>query len=211
MQKHDDAADASLIRPCAPADRGDMLAIINAAAEAYRGVIPDDLWHEPYMSAEELTSELADGVMFSGYVIHGRLVGVMGMQRRHELVLVRHAYVLPEWQGRGVGSILLDHLRRSVERPILIGTWRAAEWAIRFYERHGFVRVADDDVAPLLHAYWTVPERQIAASVILASPPLSRETAGLLIATAGLLIAGIDAPVSPAPDRAAWRAAGRRV
>lgn len=174
------------IRRCEPADLAETLAIINAAAEAYRGVIPADRWHDPYMPAEALLAELADGVMFSGCVAHGRLIGVMGVQRRYNVDLIRHAYVLPEWQGHGIGSRLLEHLCRDAERPILIGTWKAADWAIRFYERHGFVRVGDDDVGPLLRTYWDVPERQIATSVVLASPALSSVAAHGLIAEAAL-------------------------
>lgn len=172
------------IRRCGAADTTDMLAIINAAAQAYRGVIPADRWHEPYMPSEELASELADGVTFSGCRAQDRLIGVMGVQRRHNVDLIRHAYVLPEWQGQGIGARLLGHLCRHAERPILIGTWAAADWAIRFYERHGFARVGDDAVAPLLRTYWTVPERQIATSVVLASPPLSGDAAEHLMAAA---------------------------
>lgn len=172
------------IRRCGPADTGDMLAIINAAAQAYRGVIPADRWHEPYLPAEELASELADGVAFSGCIAQDRLIGVMGVQRRSNVDLIRHAYVLPEWQGHAIGSRLLGHFCRGAEHPILIGTWAAADWAIRFYERHGFVRVAVGDIAPLLRTYWNVPERQIATSVVLASPPLGDDAANKLIANA---------------------------
>ena len=170
------------IRRYGPADTGDVLTIINAGAEAYRGVIPADRWHEPYMSALELQSELADGVVFSGYAAEGRLVGVMGAQRRRNVDLIRHAYVLPDWQGRGIGSRLLDQLRRGADGPVLVGTWAAASWAVRFYERHGFAQVGDGDVAPLLRAYWTVPERQVATSVVLAAPPLDAEAVARLIA-----------------------------
>jgi GNAT superfamily N-acetyltransferase len=170
------------IRRCDPADHAEIHAIINAAAEAYRGVIPADRWHEPYMPADALASELADGVTFSGCVAQGRLIGVMGVQHRLNVDLIRHAYVLPEWQGHGIGARLLEHLCRDAERPILIGTWKAANWAIRFYERHGFVRVHDRDVAPLLDTYWHVPARQIATSVVLTSPPLSSEAVRGLIA-----------------------------
>ena len=169
------------IRPCDTADADEMLAIINAAAEAYRGVIPADRWHEPYMPANQLAAEMADGVVFSGIEAGTRLVGVMGVQRRHNVDLIRHAYVLPNLQGHGVGSRLLRHLCHSAERPILIGTWAAAEWAVRFYERHGFVRVAGDDIAPLLRTYWNVPARQVDTSVVLASPPLVGEAASELI------------------------------
>lgn len=172
------------IRPCRVADTAAMLAIINSAAEAYRGVIPADRWHEPYMSSEDLASERADGVTFSGCEIEDRLIGVMGVQRRRNVDLIRHAYVLPAWQGHGIGARLLRHLRRDADRPILIGTWAAADWAIRFYERHGFACVADADIAPLLRTYWTVPERQIATSVVLASPPLVDDAAHRLMAAA---------------------------
>jgi GNAT superfamily N-acetyltransferase len=169
------------IRRCGHADTEDMLAIINAAAQAYRGFIPADRWHEPYMPAGELASELADGVTFSAYVADDQLIGVMGVQRRHNVDLIRHAYVLPEWQGHGIGAKLLEHLCDGAERPILIGTWRAADWAIHFYERHGFVRVGEDDIAPLLRTYWTITERQIATSVVLASPPLAPDVIDRLI------------------------------
>lgn len=161
-----------------------MLAIINAAAEAYRGVIPADRWHEPYMPVDELEAEMASGVAFSGIEAGGRLVGVMGVQRRHNVDLIRHAYVLPEWQGRGVGSRLLNHLCHGADRPILIGTWAAADWAIGFYERHGFECVARGDIAPLLRTYWNVPDRQVDTSVVLASPPLADDAAFRLIAAA---------------------------
>ncbi|MDJ0276035.1 GNAT family N-acetyltransferase [Sphingomonas sp. 2R-10] len=113
-----------------------------------------------YMPADELAAELADGVTFSGIEVGARLAGVMGVQRRHNVDLIRHAYVLPEWQGRGVGSRLLNHLCHGADRPVLIGTWAAADWAIRFYERHGFKRVAGGDIAPLLRTYWNAPGRE---------------------------------------------------
>lgn len=184
MNRHDDIAQTCTIRPCAPADQDDIQAIINAAAEAYRNVIPADRWHDPYMPAAELASELTNGVVFSGYMERDRMVGVMGMQRRHNVDLIRHAYILPEWQGRGIGSVLLDHLCRGTERPILIGTWRAAQWAIRFYQRHGFARVGDAVVAPLLRTYWTIPEKQIAASLVLALPSLTDDMLRFLMADA---------------------------
>ena len=182
MNEQEGPAQAITIQSCSRANRGDMLAIINAAAKAYRGVIPADRWHEPYMRAKELDSDIAEGVIFSGCTARDQIVGVMGAQRRHNVDLIRHAYVLPEWQGRGVGSMLLTHLCRCADRPILIGTWRAAEWAIRFYERHGFVCVSDEDMAPLLRTYWNVPERQIAASVVLAFPSMTNDEASRLMA-----------------------------
>lgn len=166
-----------VLRRCGPTETAAVLAVINAAAGAYRGVIPADRWHEPYMPSGELASELADGVVFSGLAARGRLVGVMGVQRRGNVDLIRHAYVLPDWQGRGVGSRLLEHLCRGADRPILVGTWAAADWAIRFYERHGFVRTAPSDAVRLLHTYWNVPERQIATSIVLISPPLTNVSA----------------------------------
>lgn len=173
-----------VVRPCDRSDAGVLLAVINAAAEAYRDVIPADRWHDPYMSASELASEVGDGVAFSGYIVRGKIVGVMGAQARHNVDLIRHAYVLPEWQGRGVGSHLLRHLRRAASRPLLVGTWAAAAWAVRFYERHGFALVAEVDVAPLLHTYWKVPDRQVATSVVLSSPPFAVGAARQLIAAA---------------------------
>lgn len=149
-----------------------MLAIINAAAEAYRGVIPDDRWHEPYMGADELARELAAGVRFWGYESDRELIGVMGVQRAGDVDLIRHAYVLPDRQGRGIGSALLDHLRGMSHGRILVGTWADAEWAIGFYRRHGFELVPPARKDELLKTHWSIPERQIETSVVLARPPL---------------------------------------
>lgn len=186
MQHHEETeqtgANLPIIRPCAEGDAPDILRIINAAAVAYRGVIPADRWHEPYMPADELRAEIAAGVHFTGYYPTSALVGVMGIQQVRNVRLIRHAYVQPEWQGHGVGSKLIDHLRGSDDRPILIGTWAAATWAIRFYERHGFALVPRDGTRPLLKAYWNVPERQIETSVVLAAPALSESDAARLIA-----------------------------
>jgi GNAT superfamily N-acetyltransferase len=160
------------IRPCRDDDRAAILAIVNAAAEAYRSVIPADRWHEPYMPWDELASEIAAGVVFWGYEEDGRLTGVMGLQSVHDVDLIRHAYVLPSGQRRGIGGALLGHLRQLSTRRILVGTWEAADWAIRFYQRHGFELVAPARKAVLLKAYWNVPDRQIEVSVVLASPPV---------------------------------------
>ena len=162
----------SSIRACRGDERTKILAIINAAAEAYRGAIPEDCWHDPYMPPQELQSEIAAGVAFWGYDKGGALVGVMGVQPVRDVELIRHAYVLPEYQRHGVGSALLGHLTGSSRRRMLVGTWAAAEWAIRFYQRHGFELVPPKRKRPLLQTYWTVPERQIETSVVLASPPL---------------------------------------
>jgi GNAT superfamily N-acetyltransferase len=160
------------IRCCHAEERAAILAIVNAAAEAYRGVIPADRWHVPYMPAAELDEEIAAGVTFSGYEQDGRLLGVMGFQPVRDVDLIRHAYVLPGNQQRGVGGALLKRLRQTSARQLLVGTWAAADWAIRFYQRHGFALVSPERKAALLKMYWTIPERQIETSVVLADPPL---------------------------------------
>jgi GNAT superfamily N-acetyltransferase len=158
-----------MIRPCREDERADILAIVNAAAEAYRGVIPPDRWHEPYMSAAELDTEIAAGVEFWGYESEGALLGAMGIQPVRDVDLIRHAYVRPESQGRGVGGALIRHLQARATRPLLVGTWAAAEWAIRFYERHGFELVTPEEKTRLLQTYWRIPERQIETSVVLSA------------------------------------------
>jgi GNAT superfamily N-acetyltransferase len=162
------------IRPVRDGERETMLAIINSAAVAYRGVIPADRWHEPYMPPDELEHEIATGVAFWCYEAEGELVGVMGIQPVRDVVLIRHAYVLPGSQGRGIGGELLEHLRSLTTRRILIGTWAAAEWAIRFYQRHGFELASPEQKGELLKTYWTIPDRQIETSVVLANPPLEK-------------------------------------
>jgi GNAT superfamily N-acetyltransferase len=160
------------IRPCRDNDRAAILAIVNAAAEAYRGVIPNDCWHEPYMPRDEFDREIAAGVSFWGYEGGGRLGGVMGLQSVRDVDLIRHAYVLPSSQRRGIGSALLEHLRQVSTRPMLVGTWEAADWAIRFYRRHGFELVTPARKVVLLKTYWNVPDRQIEVSVVLTSGPV---------------------------------------
>jgi GNAT superfamily N-acetyltransferase len=162
----------SRIRPCRNDERDAILAIINAAAEAYRGVIPADCWHEPYMASRELENEIAAGVRFWGYEADGELIGVMGVQAVRDVDLIRHAYVLPHSQRRGVGAALLRHLLSIGERRVLVGTWAAAVWAIRFYRRHGFELVSPERKNALLKTYWAIPDRQIETSVVLAHPPL---------------------------------------
>jgi GNAT superfamily N-acetyltransferase len=161
------------IRPCRDEERPAILAIVNSAAEAYRGVIPADRWHEPYMDAAELDGEIAAGVAFWGYEAEGELIGVMGIQRVGDVELIRHAYVLPGRQRGGVGGALLAHLRELSSRPMLVGTWAAADWAVRFYERHGFELVSPERKTDLLRTYWSIPERQIDTSVVLADPSLA--------------------------------------
>ena len=160
------------IRPCREDERDAIVEIVNAAAEAYRDVIPADRWHEPYMPLSELDDEIAAGVEFWGYEADGALVGIMGFQPVGDVDLIRHAYVAPGRQRGGVGGALLEHLARSSTRPILVGTWAAAEWAIRFYRRHGFELVSPERKSELLKTYWTIPDRQIETSVVLANPPL---------------------------------------
>ena len=159
-----------IVRLCRDDEQPAMLRIINAAAQRYHGVIPDDCWHEPYMAAASLTGEIAAGVTFSGVELDGTLVGVMGRQEVLDVDLIRHAYVAPEAQGRGVGGLLLAELCASTARPILVGTWAAATWAIGFYQRHGFRLVPDDEIPALLRRYWTISDRQIETSVVLRKP-----------------------------------------
>ena len=163
----------STIRPCRDDERGAILAIVNAAAEAYRGVIPADRWHEPYMPMAELEGELAAGVAFWGYEAGDALVGIMGIQPVGDVELIRHAYVAPGSQRHGIGGALIEHLASRSTRRMLVGTWAAAEWAIAFYRRHGFEQVSTERKTELLKTYWTIPERQIETSVVLANPPLN--------------------------------------
>jgi len=159
------------IRLCRDEEREAMLAIVNTAAEAYRGVIPADRWHEPYMPREELDAEIAAGVEFWGYEDGDGLVSVMGIQPVRDVDLIRHAYVAPRSQRGGIGGALLERLMDGRTRRVLVGTWAAAGWAIAFYERHGFEYVGRERTAALLKDYWTIPERQIDTSVVLARPP----------------------------------------
>jgi len=162
----------SLVRPCRDDEREAILRIVNLAAEAYRGVIPEDRWREPYMPARELDGEIAAGVAFWGYESEGELLGLMGIQPVGDVDLIRHAYVLPGRQRGGLGSGLLEHLIGLSTQRMLVGTWAAAEWAIRFYRRHGFELVTPEQKTELLGRYWTIPDRQIETSVVLANPPL---------------------------------------
>jgi GNAT superfamily N-acetyltransferase len=159
------------IRTCSEPDLATVLDIINGAAEAYRGVIPADRWHDPYMDEAEMRDEIAAGVAFWCLESDGELLGVMGLQPVRDVDLVRHAYVRPDAQRRGVGARLLDHLRRISTRPMLVGTWSAAAWAIDFYRRQGFEPVPEEHKIELLKTYWVIPDRQVATSVVLANPP----------------------------------------
>ncbi len=157
-----------MIRRCDDRDFEVTWAIINDGAEAYKGIIPADRWAEPYMSREKLQHEIDEGVVFWGYEEGGTLVGVMGLQQVQDVTLIRHAYVRTGSQKRGIGAHLLSHLRELANRPVLIGTWAHAVWAIRFYERHGFQMVDSEEKNRLLKKYWTIPERQVETSVVLA-------------------------------------------
>ena len=162
------------IRRCRDDEQSAISAIVNAAAEAYRGVIPADRWHEPYMEAAELEREIAAGVVFWGYEAAGALIGVMGIQDVGDVDLIRHAYVLPGSQRHGVGSALLRHLREQSTKRMLVGTWADGEWAISFYRRNGFELVSPEQKTELLRTYWSIPERQIETSVVLTDPPFGR-------------------------------------
>lgn len=157
-----------MLRRCRPEDFETIHSIINDAAMAYRGVIPPDCWKEPYMPREELAGEIAAGVVFWGAEQEGQLVGVMGIQHVGNVALIRHAYVRTACRRQGIGSKLLCHLLAQMDRPVLVGTWADATWAIRFYERHGFRLVTPQEKERLLGRYWTVPGRQMEASVVLA-------------------------------------------
>jgi GNAT superfamily N-acetyltransferase len=157
-----------MIRKLQPADLTPILHIVNDAAEAYKGRIPEDRWKEPYMSIEELREEIASGVEFYGWIEKDLLVAVMGIQPLNDVTLIRHAYVLTGHQRRGIGKKLLRHLLNITRTSeVLVGTWEAAYWAIRFYEKHGFQLVTKKETKQLLREYWNIPKRQIETSVVL--------------------------------------------
>jgi len=155
------------IAPGQPADVPSIFAIINESAQAYKGVIPVDRWHEPYMPMADLASEIGKGVRFYCARLDDRIVGVMGIQDVKDVTLIRHAYVRTESRRHGIGQALLEQLNQLTTRPVLIGTWKAATWAIRFYEKNGFTLVNDDEKNRLLRTYWTIPARQVEESVVL--------------------------------------------
>ena len=156
-----------MIRQCHNRDFEVVYAIINDAAQAYHGIIPQDRLKVPYMSKEELKHEIDEGVQFWGYEEDGDLIGVMGIQDIQDVTLMRHAYVRTARQHQGVGEKLLSELRRKSDRPILIGTWADAAWAVRFYEKHGFRLASPEEKERLLKKYWSIPERQVETSVVL--------------------------------------------
>ena len=158
-----------MIRICKESDLNTIFEIINEAAQAYKGVIPQDRWHEPYMSLEELRAQIEDGIVFWGLERDGRLFGVMGIQDKGDVTLIRHAYVVSGAQRRGIGKKLLQHLQSMTEKPILIGTWANASWAVSFYWKNGYTPVSDEEKNRLLRKYWSIPERQVETSVVLAN------------------------------------------
>ena len=157
-----------MIRRCTDDDFEAVHTIINDAAEAYRGVIQKDRWKVPYMPRDALRDEIDNGVVFWGYGEEGTLKGVMGIQTVRDVTLIRHAYVRTASRNRGIGHQLLDHLLTLTEHPLLVGTWAAADWAIRFYEKRGFSAVNREQKNRLLREYWSIPERQVETSVVLA-------------------------------------------
>jgi GNAT superfamily N-acetyltransferase len=160
-----------VIRRCEPADIAEIEGIINDAAQAYRGAIPADRWHDPYMPREQLQKEIDSGVEFWGWEDGGTLAGVMGIQDVKDATLIRHAYVRPNLQRSGVGSALMAALIPKARHRLLVGTWAAADWAIRFYQRHHFRLVTSREKDSLLDTYWTIPARQRETSVVLVLEP----------------------------------------
>ncbi len=143
--------------------------IINDASIAYKGIIPEDRWKEPYMSKNELETQINEGVQFWNYEVNNEILGVMGIQFKNDVTLIRHAYVRTSSRQKGIGGKLLNHLVKRAKNPVLIGTWKDATWAIRFYEKHGFRLLSDEEKNKLLKIYWTIPERQVETSIVLAS------------------------------------------
>ena len=158
-----------MIRECKDSEFNTISEIINDAAQAYRGVIPQDCWHEPYMSLAELRAQIEDGIVFWGLERDGQLLGVMGIQDKGDVTLIRHAYVLSGAQKSGIGKKLLRHLQSMTDKPILIGTWAAASWAVSFYQKNGYTLVSEEEKNRLLRRYWSIPERQVETSLVLAN------------------------------------------
>ena len=158
-----------MIRECTESDFKTIFEIINDAAQAYKGVISKDRWHEPYMPFEELRKEIENGVVFWGLERDGQLLGVMGIQDKGEVTLIRHAYVWTRAQKLGIGTRLLQHLESMTEKPVLIGTWADSLWAISFYKKNGYTLLSEEEKNRLLRKYWSIPERQVETSVVLAN------------------------------------------
>jgi N-acetylglutamate synthase-like GNAT family acetyltransferase len=164
-----------MIRECTESDFNRIFEIINDAAQAYKGVIPEDRWHEPYMPFEELRAEIGNGVVFWGLEHNGQLLGVMGIQDKGDVTLIRHAYIWTRAQKQGIGTKLLKYLESLTEKPILVGTWAAASWAISFYEKNGYTLVSEKEKNFLLRKYWSIPEPQVETSVVLANQTWNKD------------------------------------
>ena len=158
-----------MIFKCEQSDIKEICDIINDAAVAYKGIIPADRWQEPYMPEEELQKQIDNGVQFWCWKENGEMMGVMGIQYKEDVTLIRHAYVRSVYRSKGIGSKLLAHLSSIATTPVLIGTWADAIWAIEFYKKHGFRLLSISETESLLRKYWTIPERQIETSVVLAN------------------------------------------
>jgi N-acetylglutamate synthase-like GNAT family acetyltransferase len=158
-----------MFEKCTPADLNDVYTIINDASSAYKGVIPADRWQEPYMPLKELKQQIDEGVEFWGYHEDRTMIGVMGLQDRGEVTLIRHAYVRTTHRNKGIGGKLLRHLTTLTNKPVLIGTWADAQWAIDFYRKHGFRLITGEEKNMLLQKYWNIPQRQVETSVVLAN------------------------------------------
>ncbi len=158
-----------MIRRCSESDFNMIFEIINDAAQKYKGVIPEDRWNDPYMPFEELRNEIEDGIIFWAMEHENRLIGVMGIQDKGEVMLIRHAYVRTQAQKLGIGTKLLHHLESMTKEPILIGTWAIASWAISFYEKNGYTLVSEEEKNQLLRKYWSISERQVETSIVLAN------------------------------------------
>jgi N-acetylglutamate synthase-like GNAT family acetyltransferase len=157
-----------MMEQCSEDDFKEIYDVINDAADAYKSVIPADCWHEPYMPEDELRRQIQDGVEFWCYKEQGKILGVMGIQDKSDVTLIRHAYVRTSVRNKGIGSKLLAHLTTLTNKPVLIGTWAAANWAINFYQKHGFRLLSIAEKNKLLHKYWDIPKRQVETSVVLA-------------------------------------------
>jgi N-acetylglutamate synthase-like GNAT family acetyltransferase len=166
-----------MIREGTEEDLDEIFNVINDAALAYKGVIPPDRWREPYMTKEELKAQIEGGVRFSCYVDDDEIIGVMGIQDKTEVELIRHAYVRTGRRNKGVGTLLLSELIGGSTKPILIGTWKAADWAIGFYEKHGFSLVNEKEKNRLLKKYWAIPDRQVETSVVLVDEKYKKSEA----------------------------------
>lgn len=164
-----------MIKKCDESDFKLICEVINDAASAYKGVIPEDCWKEPYMPEKELKEQINQGVQFWSYTEHGKILGVMGIQDKGNVTLIRHAYVRTKFRNKGIGSRLLNNLVSKTAKPVLIGTWSDATWAMDFYKKHGFRLLPKAEKDALLRKYWTIPDRQIETSVVLANPDWKSE------------------------------------